>query len=225
MTKRDVVDDLVDLVHPQLGPWTAAAPGDDPDTEIDQDAHEAVRDDIDRARRDFEENLRAAQEVDPIVWSPDDLTSQSFDPLIDEICRARRDLQEAEGRLRLLLAYAREFTVRAYPLADLARASGMSQSGVRTAYTPTEIAEVTSRVRRNPRDIIGLRGDTGRDECAVISGKRNQAAANCVGEPTTIGGAPRTDQLFHVCAAHAYLVSNPRPMTDVAVGDPESALS
>jgi hypothetical protein len=42
--------------------------------------------------------------------------------------------------MRLLLAYAREIvTPRPYRLADLAHAAGISISGVRTAYTHTDI--------------------------------------------------------------------------------------
>jgi hypothetical protein len=50
----------------------------------------------------------------------------------------------AEAQVRLLIAYGREFTrPRPYRLEDLARAAGMSISGVRTAYDEDEIAEVT----------------------------------------------------------------------------------
>jgi hypothetical protein len=45
--------------------------------------------------------------------------------------------------MRLLIAYGREFTrPRRYRLEDLARAAGMSISGVRTAYDDNEVAEV-----------------------------------------------------------------------------------
>jgi len=65
-----------------------------------------------------------------------------FDPLLGEISAARNAMLAAEARL--LVAYGREFTrPRPYRLEDLARAAGMSISGVRTAYDADEIAEVT----------------------------------------------------------------------------------
>jgi hypothetical protein len=42
--------------------------------------------------------------------------------------------------MRLLLAYAREIvTPRPYKLADLAQAAGLSISGIRTAYTASDV--------------------------------------------------------------------------------------
>lgn len=50
----------------------------------------------------------------------------------------------AEARMRRLIAYGREFTrPRPYRLEDLARAAGMSLSGVRTAYADAEVARLT----------------------------------------------------------------------------------
>ena len=47
---------------------------------------------------------------------------------------------EADRDIRLLLAFAREVvTPRPYRLADLAEATGMSISGVRTAYTAADV--------------------------------------------------------------------------------------
>lgn len=64
-------------------------------------------------------------------------------PLLGELVAARDALLAAERRLRVLLAYGREFVgPRPYRLEDLARAAGMSISGVRTAYGDDEIAEV-----------------------------------------------------------------------------------
>jgi AraC-like DNA-binding protein len=58
----------------------------------------------------------------------------------------------AERDLRLLLAYAREFAEpRPYRLEDLARAAGMSISGVRTAYDHDEITQVAEMTGLQPR--------------------------------------------------------------------------
>ena len=233
MPKRDAIDDLVDLIHPLLDRRSVSVSiglnhdhddlDGDPDGELDsaeisQDAYEAMREEIEHLRHDFEMNLRAAQDAVTDFYE--------FDPLINEIARAHREQREAESRLRLLLAYAREFTPRAYPLADLAEASGMSTSGVRTAYTYTEIGDVTARIHRYPRDVItALRLDAADDECAVTGGKRHQRGANCTNPPTTIGGTPdpKIDQEFRVCTAHAWLVSDPRPIPGAATNGTASA--
>jgi hypothetical protein len=53
--------------------------------------------------------------------------------------------------MRRLLAYGREFTrPRPYRLADLADASGMSISGVRTAYDDHEIQQVAQATGLTP---------------------------------------------------------------------------
>ena len=62
------------------------------------------------------------------------------DPLLAALADARQRKQRADHDIRLLLAYAREHVQpRPYRLADLARAAGMSSSGVRTAYTKADI--------------------------------------------------------------------------------------
>src|SRR5215467_9569189 len=62
------------------------------------------------------------------------------DPLLTSLARARDRMLTAERDLRLLIAYAREFAEpRPYRLEDLARAAGMSISGIRTAYDDDEI--------------------------------------------------------------------------------------
>ena len=66
------------------------------------------------------------------------------DVLLAALADARQRKEQAAQEMRLLLAYAREFvTPRPYRLADLADAAGMSISGIRTAYTPADIAAVS----------------------------------------------------------------------------------
>ena len=65
------------------------------------------------------------------------------DPLLEALTDARQRREQADREIRLLLAYAREIvSPRPYRLADLAEAAGMSISGVRTAYTQDDHADV-----------------------------------------------------------------------------------
>jgi hypothetical protein len=71
--------------------------------------------------------------------------AQAADVLLAALADARERKEQAAREMRLLLAYAREFTIpRPYRLADLAEAAGMSISGIRTAYTPADIAAVST---------------------------------------------------------------------------------
>ena len=75
----------------------------------------------------------------------------SADPLLAALADAAQRKQRADHDMRLLLAYAREHVrPRPYRLADLAKAAGMSVSGIRTAYTQADIeqaARLTGRAR------------------------------------------------------------------------------
>jgi hypothetical protein len=65
------------------------------------------------------------------------------DPLLAALDAARIRKEEADQQIRLLLAYARELAApRPYRLADLAKASGISISGVRTAYDASHTSHV-----------------------------------------------------------------------------------
>lgn len=69
------------------------------------------------------------------------------DAVLEQIHRTGQELRTAHHRLRLLLAYAREFQGRRpYPLSWLAEAAGMSASGVRTAYDRDDVRQVAEIV-------------------------------------------------------------------------------
>jgi len=92
-------------------------------------------------REAYEQNLR-------LSWEHVD----GYDPLLNEIEAARSAMLAAEARIRLLVAYGREYVhPRPYRLEDLARAAGMSISGVRTAYGEDEVAEVARLTGARPR--------------------------------------------------------------------------
>jgi len=71
----------------------------------------------------------------------------SLDRLLAALAQARQRKEHAEQDLRLLLAYAREIIApRPYRLADLAKAAGLSISGVRAAYTQGDIQRAAGLV-------------------------------------------------------------------------------
>jgi hypothetical protein len=129
MTTRDLVTDLVDLTHPLPEP---------PDGDTEPDGWSVVLDKVSADREAFEQAVR-------LTWEHDD----RYDPLLGEIAAARHTMLAAEARMRLLIAYGREFT-RPHRLEDIARAAGMSISGIRTAYNEEEIAEVARLTGARP---------------------------------------------------------------------------
>ncbi|HST83716.1 MAG TPA: hypothetical protein VLL08_18430 [Kineosporiaceae bacterium] len=136
MPKRDIVDDLADIVHPYPEP----APADSDENE--HDAVSALASEIDDLRRAFEGATR-------LEWE-----EGNQDPLLGLIAHERAVMRAAEERLRYLIAYGREFvSPRPYRLDDLARAAEMSISGTRTAYGDEEITQVASLLGRQPRDL------------------------------------------------------------------------
>jgi ElaB/YqjD/DUF883 family membrane-anchored ribosome-binding protein len=69
------------------------------------------------------------------------------DPLLTALTEAAAQRAAARQRMRLLLAYAREYVrPRPYKLADLASAAGLSISGVRIAYDQHDITTVANRL-------------------------------------------------------------------------------
>ena len=131
MTTRDIITDLVDLIHPLPDPPSDAG---------EHDGWSALCEEAAEEREAFEQGLR-------LTWEHED----DYDPLLGEIAAARDAMLAAEARMRLLIAYGREFTrPRPYRLEDLARAAGMSISGVRTAYDDDEAAEVARLTGARP---------------------------------------------------------------------------
>jgi hypothetical protein len=85
------------------------------------------------------------------------MTDDQFDsdPLLTTLAGLRRQRLEAEMTSRLLVAYGREFVrPRPYRLVDLADATGMSISGLRTAYSHDEIVQVAKVLRRKPSPTV-----------------------------------------------------------------------
>jgi hypothetical protein len=121
-----MISDLTDLTHPL--PEEPREFADDNESA----AWAAMAEDAAERREAYEQALR-------LTWDHD----HDYDPLLGEIAEARDAMLAAEARMRLLIAYGREFTrPRPYRLEDLARAAGMSISGVRTAYDDDEVSEV-----------------------------------------------------------------------------------
>ena len=128
MPTRDLINNITTIL---TWPALAGQPG---------DVHGAICDHTEDERAELASNLRLA-------WD-----EGGEDPLLTSLQRARDRMLAAERDLRLLLAYAREFAEpRPYRLEDLARAAGMSISGVRTAYDHDEITQVAEMTGLQPR--------------------------------------------------------------------------
>ncbi|MDX3697866.1 hypothetical protein PV726_48480 [Streptomyces europaeiscabiei] len=73
------------------------------------------------------------------------------DPLLVALGNARAAREAADREIRHLLAYGREFHGdRPYKLEPLAQTSGMTPSGIRTAYGSSEIETVARGIGRTP---------------------------------------------------------------------------
>jgi hypothetical protein len=100
--------------------------------------------------------LRAAMDGDLLDEAADEERGvpgwATVDPVLASIAGLRAQQRAADAKIRRLLAYAREFhRPQPYKLSDLADAARLSISGVRTAYSPDEIAAVAAQVKLQPR--------------------------------------------------------------------------
>src|SRR5687767_8819851 len=89
------------------------------------------------------EAVRAAV-TSPLLPRPDD-------PLLAAVQAARVRLMTADEEIRLLLAYGRRFVYpHPYTLGELASVSGMSMSGVRTAFNGDDVRKVSQATGLEP---------------------------------------------------------------------------
>lgn len=127
--KRSILEDVAAIVHPPPNPEAIDPP------EAQDDAMADLWPDVEEARRQLVEDLAAR-------W---DAGGEDYDPLLDEIARARDEARAAQTRMRLLVAFGREVVrPRGYELGRLAQAAGMTFSGVRTFYKPADVERVRS---------------------------------------------------------------------------------
>ncbi|MEV6349572.1 hypothetical protein [Actinoplanes sp. NPDC051851] len=129
---RDAFADVAALIHPLPEP---------PDDDHDVDGYESAREQILAERTRTAEQLRLAADSDP-----------STDPVLGALSTARRQREAAERLTSRVFAYAREFDRRnRYTLDELAAAAGYrSPSGVATAYTHHDVADVTDQTGTRP---------------------------------------------------------------------------
>lgn len=126
-----LLDDIAAILHPRPEP-----PGDMRIPAIAEYYTTALQD-VSAKRERLIADLRTAWEQGGV------------DPLLAALEEARARREAAENDTRRLLAYARELVgPRPYTLKALAEASGMSFSGVRTAYDEGHVAGVTEAVER-----------------------------------------------------------------------------
>ncbi len=128
MTVHDMSADIAALLHPMP---ERTGEGD----EAFQDMAEATW----QEREDLAEQLR-------LSWQ-----EGGIDPLLSTLASLHEQRLQLEADMRLLMAYGRCFThPRPYKLIDLARAAGLSISGVRIAFTDDEITQAAETLRRPP---------------------------------------------------------------------------
>lgn len=111
----------------------------EPGTVTPEDCYADACEQVEKQREKDALHLEAASDglrVDPLLLALDDLKTRK---------------EAVDAQIRWLLAYGREFHgSRPYGLEELARRAGYSTSGVRTAYSETEIRQVASQIGREP---------------------------------------------------------------------------
>jgi hypothetical protein len=129
MAVHDICADIAALLNP-----TPERTGDEND-----DAFQAMAEAALAAREEQAEQLRLS------------LQEGGIDPLLSTLARLHEHRLQLEADMRLLMAYGRCFTLpRPYKLIDLARAAGLSISGVRIAFGDDEIAQAAGVLDRPP---------------------------------------------------------------------------
>jgi hypothetical protein len=104
-----------------------------------EEAYQNMAEEAWRDREDLAERLRLH------------LQEEGSDPLLSMLADLAAQRLRLEADMRLLMAYGRCFTSpRPYKLIDLARATGLSISGVRIAFTDDEITAASEILRRPP---------------------------------------------------------------------------
>ncbi|MFD9869075.1 hypothetical protein ACFXI8_26500 [Streptomyces niveus] len=122
--------ELAAVLYPMPEPGSVT-PGDCYPDACEQTAHD---------RKQYTDNLEAAA------------LGTDEEPLVLALQEAREQKEEADRRIRRLLAYAREFHPRGrYPLSQLSTASGYTESGLRTAYTGRDVKLVRDQINRDPK--------------------------------------------------------------------------
>jgi hypothetical protein len=111
----------------------------EPGSVTPEDCYADACEQVGEQRKDDALRLEAASDglgADPLLLALEDLKVQK---------------EAIDAQIRHLLAYGREFHgSRPYGLEELARAAGYSFSGVRTAYSETEIRQVATQIGREP---------------------------------------------------------------------------
>ena len=98
---------------------------------------------LQRIARDIDGILHRARPATPVT--------DGGEPLLSALAAAVARRDEADAQIRELLAYGRAFAgPHPYTLSELAEASSMSISGVRTAYGPEDIAAVAEATGLSP---------------------------------------------------------------------------
>jgi hypothetical protein len=145
MPSRDIFEAVAAIRYPMPDPGSFA----DSNPHLSEEDRGLVlseqREEVVELRRQYVDELRLladqAAEQD-----------EEFDPLLVEVAECRAEMLAAERRMRLLLAYGREFVrPQPYQLKDLAKAAGLSISGVRISYDDDEIGEVIELTGDKPR--------------------------------------------------------------------------
>ena len=131
MAVNDTSAEIAALLHPMPEHTDHSDEGDE--------AFQAMAEDAWQQREELAEQLRRS-------WQED-----GIDPLLSTLRGLAAERLQLEANMRLLMAYGRRFTSpRPYKLIDLARAAGLSISGVRIAFTDDEIYQAAEILGRPP---------------------------------------------------------------------------